>query len=178
MNGDPLVWVELWHPGLKTGYRCTEAAYEQVWQYNGWVLREQAAVPLLTQVLTDPDSATDDELRLVLGAVANEAFPVELEGADRETLLGTARVVAQHDGADTAVAVRLDQLREQLDVVEDPEGPYDPDTRNVFEVNHYLNARLDAGDEAEVRRVLAKEAAGQNRKGIVLDGSAVKKLEG
>lgn len=178
MTGDPNAWVDLYHLDLKASHRSTEAAYEEIWKYKGWILRDAAAVPVLARVMQDPDAASDDELRLASSAITPDADALALT---RDEMIATIRILPQHVGADTPVGRRLAQLQADLPdealqeagIIPDT-GSYNPDEHSNMAVNEYLQAQLDAGNLAEVDRVLALEEQGQNRKGIVTDGPAVK----
>lgn len=176
MTGDPLVWVDLYHPVLAAEFRATDAAYQEIHRHKGWILRDEAAVPLLAQGLDDPDSLDETQLRIVLAAV----FPDEdFTTAPVERMAERVDVLPHHLGADTVVGRRLAELSE-LGPVEFPVAPspaigsYDPDDNTVMAVNEYLQGQIDAGNTAEVDRVLQAEELGQNRKGIVVDGPAAK----
>lgn len=180
-GADPNKWVDLYHLDLKAAYRATEAAFEEIWKYKGWILRDEAAVPVLARVMEDPDAATDEELRLASSAVSPDADVLALT---RDEMIATIRILPQHVGADTPTGRRLAQLQADLPdealqeagVIPDT-GSYGPDGHSNMAVNEYLQAQMDAGNWTEVRRVLAAEAAGQNRKGIVVDGPAAKATE-
>lgn len=95
----------------------------------------------------------------LLEAVAAEADTADVEDAD-------ADADADADEADTdadADADEADAEADESEEVEEDVNQFDPSEANVVEVKAYL----DGADEDERERVLAAEATGKNRSGVL-----------
>lgn len=176
MTGDPLTWVDLYHPGLGAEFRATDAAFQDIHRHKGWVLRDEVAIPLLAQAMDGSKPLSEVDQRIVLAAV----FPGEdFTRMSPESMAARFDVLPHHSDADTAIGRRLAELQD-LGPAEFPPSPspevgsYDPSSGTILAVNAYLQGQIDAGNLDEVQRVLHAEEQGQNRKGIVVDGPAAK----
>lgn len=165
--------MRIQHPSLPEDQvaETSEAAFHEVWEPRGWVPAPEQVEAIVDSVPAPiPMTLVSKASAGTVFFESGESITWPTDGAVLEVPVKFADAIRKVNAAEFAFA---GEVAEKIAPPADPmagsgaAGAFDPSAHTVDQVNEYLDGELEAGNLDQIAAVLAAEAAGKNRQGIV-----------